>query len=139
MPPSDNIKHINLARRLTVLVVDDETSILRLLARSLDAFGYATLEVAGSEDALSCLKKNKVDAAILDVRMPGGRSGLEVLEELRADPDHEELPVIILTGVTLTDKEAARVRTLNAYVFYKPQAPKLIVEKLDELLGRKRE
>ena len=122
-----------------MLVVDDESSILRLLARSLDAFGYATLEVAGSEDALTCVRKNKVDAVILDVRMPGGRSGLEVLEELRADPDHEELPVIILTGVTLTDAEAARVIALNAHVFYKPQTPQLIVQKLDELLGRKRE
>lgn len=139
MPPSDNAKHINLARRFTVLVVDDESSILRLLARSLDTFGYATLEVAGSEDALACLKTNKVDAAILDVRLPGGRSGLEVLETIRADPDHEALPIIILTGVTLTDAERARVRALDAHVFYKPQTMELLVQKLDELLGKRRE
>lgn len=139
MPPSDTTKHINLARRFTILVVDDESSILRMLARSLDAFGYATLEVAGAEDAISCAKTHKVDAAILDVRLPGGRSGLEVLEALRADPDHEDLPIIILTGVILTDAEAARALALDAHVFYKPQALELLVQKLDELLGKRRE
>lgn len=129
--------HINVARRYTVLVVDDEASILRLLARSLDAFGYATLEVADADDALSCVKSNRVDAAILDVRMRGGKSGLELLEALRADPDHAGMPVLILTGVTLTTAEQQRVRALDAHVFYKPEAMETLVQKLKELLGRR--
>lgn len=130
--------HINVARRLTVLVVDDESSILRWLARSLDAYGYATLEAAHADDALRCLKANRVEAAIFDVRMPGGRSGLELLEVLREHPDHKELPVIILTGVALTDRESARVRSLGATVLYKPQDAERLVEKLDTALGKKR-
>ena len=135
---SPHTGHINVAKRLNVLVVDDESSILRLLARSLDAHGYATLEVAGVDDALSCMKANRVDAAILDVRMPGGKSGLELLETLRADPERAALPVIILTGVMLTELEAARVRALDAHVFYKPQPIEVLVQKLDQLLGRRR-
>ena len=132
-PPSG---HINVSRRFVVLVVDDEASILRLLARSLDAFGYATLEVTGADDALSCVRTNRVDAAILDVRMPGGKSGLELLEAIRADPDHAGLPVLILTGVTLSDAEAAHVGVLDAHVFYKPQAVEVLARKLGQLLGK---
>jgi two-component system chemotaxis response regulator CheY len=131
--PSD---HINVARRFTVLVVDDESSILRLLARSLDAFGYATLEVTGADDALSCMRSNHVDAAILDVRMPGGTSGLELLEALRADPDRARMPVLILTGVTLTTAEERRAQALGAHVFYKPQAVEVLARTLDRLLEK---
>jgi CheY-like chemotaxis protein len=130
--------HVNVSRRFVVLVVDDESSILRLLARSLDVFGYATLEVTGADDALSCLRANRVDAAILDVRMPGGKSGLELLDAIRADPDRAQLPVLILTGVTLSDAEAARVRALDAHVFYKPQAVEVLAQKLAELLEKRR-
>ena len=127
-----------MSRRFVVLVVDDESSILRLLARSLDAFGYATLEVTGADDALHCLRANRVDAAILDVRMPGGKSGIDLLDAIRADPEHPALPVLILTGVTLSDAEAARVRALDAHVFYKPQAVEVLAQKLDELLRKQR-
>ena len=137
MPTSHPSDHVNVSRRFTVLVVDDESSILRLLARSLDAFGFATLEVANADDALSCMTSNRVDAAILDVRMPGGKSGLELLEALRADPERAGLPVLILTGVTLTSAEEARARAFDAHVFYKPQAVEVLVRKLKELLGQR--
>jgi len=127
-----------VSRRFVVLVVDDESSILRLLARSLDAFGYATLEVTGADDALHCIGGNRVDAAILDVRMPGGKSGLDLLEAIRTDPDHAELPILILTGVTLSDAEAARARQLDAHVFYKPQPVEVLAQKLDQLLRKPR-
>ena len=130
--------HVNVSRRCTVLVVDDESSILRLLARSLDAFGYATLEVTGADDALTCLRGNRVEAAILDVRMPGGKSGLDLLEAIRADPDRAALPVLILTGLTLSDAEVARVRALDAHVYYKPQPVDVLARKLDQLLGKRR-
>jgi DNA-binding response OmpR family regulator len=129
---------VNVARRLTVLVVDDEASILRWLARSLDAYGYATLEAADAEDALRCLESNRIEAAIFDVRMPGGRSGLELLEELREHPDHNGLPVILLTGIRLTESQAARVNALGATVFYKPSRVEPLVERLDQALGKKR-
>lgn len=119
-------------------MVDDEASILRLLARSLDAFGYATLEAADVGEALSCLRFNTVDAAIFDVRLPRGGSGLELLATVRADSDRKALPILILTGVPLTDAEAHRVRSLGAHVFYKPQPVETLVRKLDELLGKRR-
>jgi two-component system chemotaxis response regulator CheY len=127
---------INLGRRFTVLVADDESSILRVLALSLDKFGFATLEATGFDDALRYIRANRVDAAILDVRMPGGGSGLELLEAIRADATITWLPVIILTGNVLTDKEAKRVRELRAHVFYKPTPMETLAQKLREQLGR---
>ena len=128
-----------MSRRFVVLVVDDESSILRLLARALDEFGFATLEVTSADDALSCIAANRVDAAILDVRMPGGKSGLDLLEAIRRDPGHAALPILILTGVTLTNAETDRARQLDAHVFYKPQPMEVLARKLDQLLRKPRE
>ncbi|MBM3819810.1 MAG: response regulator [Acidimicrobiia bacterium] len=129
---------INLGRRFTVLVMDDESSILRMLGRSLDQFGYATLEAKSADEALIVLRANRVDAAILDVRLPGGTSGLELLETFRTDKKLAKLPVLILTGNMLTLAESQRVRQLDAHLFYKPSRVEAIAEKLDELLKHKR-
>lgn len=133
-----NDGRINLGRRFTVLVMDDESSILRMLARSLDAFGYATLEAKSADEALIVVRANRVDAAILDVRLPGGTSGLELLETFRTDKTLAKLPVLILTGNMLTLAESQRVRQLDAHLFYKPSRVEAIAEKLDGLLKHKR-
>ena len=125
-------------RRFTVLLMDDESSILRMLARSLDAFGYATLEAKSAEEALIVLRANRIDAAILDVRLPGGTSGLDLLETFRADKTLAKLPVLILTGNMLTLAEGQRVRQLDGHVFYKPSRVEAIAEKLEELLRPKK-
>jgi CheY-like chemotaxis protein len=129
---------INLGRRFTVLLMDDESSILRMLARALDTFGYATLEAKSPDEALVVLRANRVDAAILDVRLPGGTSGLDLLETLRKDKRLAKLPVLFLTGNLLSLAEGQRVRQLDGHVFYKPSRVDAIAEKLDELLRVKK-
>jgi CheY-like chemotaxis protein len=133
-----NDGRINLGRRFTVLLMDDESSILRMLARALDTFGYATLEAKSADEAMVVLRANRIDAAILDVRLPGGTSGLELLETFRKDKKLAKLPVLILTGNLLSLAEGQRVRQLDGHVFYKPSRVEAIAEKLEELLTRKR-
>ena len=78
-----------------------------------------------------------MDAVILDVRLPQG-SGLDVLASIRQHPKLMHLPVLVLTGVSLTDEEEDRIRRHRAYVFYKPEGIEAITEKLDRLLGHGR-
>jgi DNA-binding NtrC family response regulator len=119
----------------TVLAVDDEESIRKWLARSLNEFGYDVLEAADRATAHAMLQRSKVDAVILDIRLARG-SGLDVLQYVRAQDDLAGLPVIILTGVShLTPEEEAFIERHQAHLFYKPEGIESIAEKLDQLLG----
>lgn len=84
-----------------VLIVDDEPHVLAVGKAVLEAHCFETLAARSGEEALAIVRRGledgqRVTVAILDLTMPGGASGFEVLEWLRAcDP---ELPVIACSG-----------------------------------------
>jgi two-component system response regulator AtoC len=79
----------------TVLVVDDEPRIRRIVEMALGDRGYRVLTAPSAEGAHDVLDQERVDAVITDLQLPG-RSGLELLSDIRrADP---ELPVILITA-----------------------------------------
>jgi PAS domain S-box-containing protein len=69
----------------TILLVEDEPSILRVTARSLRKNGYEVREAANGPDALRLLRENNgaVDLLLSDMMMPGGLSGLDLIREVR--------------------------------------------------------
>jgi two-component system, OmpR family, KDP operon response regulator KdpE len=89
-----------------VLVVDDEPSILRVVAANLRARGYEALTAASGEAALTMIEGRQPDCIVLDLGLPDV-GGLEVLRRLRA---WTTTPVVILTAV---DDEAAKATALD--------------------------
>jgi two-component system nitrogen regulation response regulator NtrX len=97
----------------SVIIVDDEESILRSVAEILGDEGYAATTASDGEAALALIDREPPDLVLLDVAMPG-RDGLSVLEELkRRRPD---VPVIIMSGHGTIDT-AVRATKLGAYDF----------------------
>jgi DNA-binding NtrC family response regulator len=80
----------------TILIVDDDSALRRAVATALADLGHRAVEAEGGEAALAWLARNKADAVLLDLRMPG-MDGLEVLRRIRARPDAP--PVAVLTAV----------------------------------------
>ncbi len=80
----------------TVLIVDDDTALRRALATALADLGHRAAEAADGAAALSWLDRQRADAVLLDLRMPG-MDGLEVLRRIRERPDAP--PVAVLTAV----------------------------------------
>ncbi|WP_395740664.1 response regulator [Prosthecobacter sp.] len=84
-----------------VLLVDDEPHVLAVGKAVLEAHGFEAIATRSGEEALELVRKGleegqRFTAAILDLTMPGGASGFEVLEWLRAcDP---RMPVIACSG-----------------------------------------
>jgi len=68
-----------------ILVVDDEPSIVQLARLYLEREGYRVHAVGDGEAALTAVAHLKPDLMVLDVMLPG-RSGYEILQDLRADP-----------------------------------------------------
>jgi two-component system, OmpR family, KDP operon response regulator KdpE len=90
-----------------VLVVDDESPILRALTANLRARGYESDAAATGEEALRLAAANHPDAVVLDLGLPG-MSGLEVIRGLRGWTD---VPIIILSA---RDAERDKVAALDA-------------------------
>jgi PAS domain S-box-containing protein len=78
-----------------ILLIDDETDILRVLSLSLKADGYEVLTAIDGEKGLAIFDKERPDIILTDVKMPG-MDGIEVLKEIKQRSDDSE--VIIITG-----------------------------------------
>ena len=89
---------------LDVWIVDDDASIRWVLERALGQAGMTPTAYEDAESALAALRRGEPDVLVTDVRMPG-RSGLELLEEIRTR--RPRLPVIVMTAHSDLDSAVA--------------------------------
>ena len=120
----------------TVLLLDDEPTVRETGRRFLTLCGYQCVEAESIERANEMVAHTTVDAAILDVRLPGPITGLDLLASFRKQPRLTEIPVLIMTGSVLTHEEEASITKQRAFLFYKPEGFDTIVKFLDQLTGR---
>jgi CheY-like chemotaxis protein len=83
----------------TILVVDDDTSIVHLLKENLEQEGYRVKTGYDGQMALQLAKSAKPSLIIMDVNMPM-INGLKALEYLRALPETKSIPILFLSGET---------------------------------------
>jgi len=83
-----------------ILVVDDESMMRATVRMTLERTGYTVSEAGDGEAALALLSTNRIDAVLLDIRMPG-LDGPETLSRIRAKDS--KIPVIMVTGYGSSD------------------------------------
>ncbi|MCP4227536.1 MAG: response regulator transcription factor [Actinomycetia bacterium] len=116
----------------TVLVVDDEPRITRLVRDYLDQAGFAVLEAADGQGAVDTFRRHRPDLVVLDLGLPG-LDGLDVVRELRADSD---VPIVILTArADETDRVVGLELGADDYVV-KPFGPKELIARIRAVLRR---
>jgi len=81
----------------TILVVDDEPYMIRLLQHHIERAGYRMIKAANGREALDRIREDHPRLVLMDVMMPE-INGLEVLAELRKQETTRTLPVIIMTA-----------------------------------------
>src|SRR5215213_1160130 len=116
----------------SVLIVDDEPNIRRMLGSLLRAEGYRTREAGSALGALSEVQGEEPDAVLMDLYMEGPETGLDALPRLReAAPN---LPVIMMSGrASLSD--AVKATRLGAFHFIeKPLTPEAVLLTLGSAL-----
>lgn len=80
-----------------ILVIDDEPSLTDLLRELLSREGYQVVVGNDSSQAMRIVLQERPDLALIDYRMPG-KTGVELVAELRAGVDTRLLPVLFLSG-----------------------------------------
>ena len=116
----------------TILIVEDEERMRKLLRDYFKSSGFSTLEAANGVEALKVFKENKIDLLILDIMMPY-MDGFTVCNKVRKT---SETPIIILTAKgEEEDKLLGYELGADDYVT-KPFSPKILVAKAKALLKR---
>ena len=116
----------------TVLVVDDDENIVKIIVRNLDLDGFQTLEARNGLEALDLLRTSEPDLVLLDVEMPR-LDGYETLARLRKASD---IPVIMLT-VRAEDADKVRGLELGADDYLtKPFNPRELNLRIKAVLRR---
>jgi CheY-like chemotaxis protein len=104
---------MDVPRSLCVLVVDDDSSIRKLLVAVLRREGYRVVEARNGREALTEMSTGNIDLIIMDLVMPEV-SGWQVLHERATDPELLRIPVIVVSASN-TVKAAAAL--LDQHVF----------------------
>ena len=117
----------------TVLVCDNEDPLRALVSAALSIGNYRIVEARDGEESLELARSERPDLIVLDMMMPG-RSGLEVLGELRRDPELADTLVVMLTARAQgTDRDAALEAGADRFVS-KPFSPLELASVVEQLL-----
>ena len=117
-----------------ILVCDNEDVLRDLVRASLGNNGHNLVEARDGDEALALARDTKPDLVLLDMMMPG-RSGLDVLAELRADPELAETRVVMLTARTqAADREAAAEAGADRFLT-KPFSPLQLKALVEDMLA----
>ena len=117
-----------------ILVVDDEPNIVRSLAYILKKEGYDVATAGDGEQAMDMVRDSKPHLIILDVMMPR-KNGYDVCDEVKSDPDLQDIQVMMLTAKGEEGGRAIGLSKGADEYCTKPFSPKLVLNKVKELLG----
>ncbi|PIR91983.1 response regulator [Candidatus Falkowbacteria bacterium CG10_big_fil_rev_8_21_14_0_10_44_15] len=122
-----------MGTKATILVVDDEQVIRDLLRRCLEGNGYNVLLAPNGSEGLSIFqeKREEINLIILDMLMPGGRGGDEVLAQIRKT---SQVKVLICSGFFAPDKMEILRKLGIAGIIKKPCLPKEFMKEVEEAL-----
>lgn len=119
-----------------VLLVEDDLFLRDIYTRVLQVEGFTVLTASDGEEGLYLAQKN-ADAKILllDIMLPKIH-GIEVLKKLKADPNTQKLPIVVLTNLTEENvvQEALRLGAYS-YLVKVRFTPQQVVEKVKEFIA----
>jgi len=121
-----------------ILVVDDDPDFVETTRIVLEQAGYAVVSATSGDESLRVVRKEKPDLIILDVIMSSILDGLNVSQQLQADPDHKDIPIIMVTSIANTDY--AELFPTDEYVHIsafmtKPVQPDQLLGQVSRLLA----
>lgn len=123
-------------RNIKILVVDDFSTMRRILRNLLQELGFSDIQEADDgNSALASLRAAKFDLVVTDWNMPG-MTGIDLLKAIRADAALKSLPVLMVTAENVREQivEAAQ-NGVNGYIV-KPFNAATLKEKIDRIFDR---
>jgi two-component system phosphate regulon response regulator PhoB len=118
----------------TILIADDHDHLRILVSKTLGGPDYRIVEARDGDEAFDVALRHRPDIVILDWMMPG-RSGIEVVQALRAHQETSEIPIVMLTAkAQRTSRAYATSLDVQGYLA-KPFSPIELMETVEKILG----
>lgn len=89
-----------------VLIVEDDQSLRQILSDKLTDSGLVIQIAENGQQALNSIKESPPNLILLDIMLPGGMNGFDVLEQIKTNPVLKAIPVIVLTNLDTEQKTA---------------------------------
>jgi len=118
-----------------ILVVEDESSILELIALNLHQAGFNPIRAISAEYADNIVKETIPDLIVLDWMLPG-MNGIEFAKRLRANSATKLIPIIMLTAKSDEDNKIEGLNVADDYLT-KPFSPRELVARIKALIRRR--
>ena len=116
-----------------ILVVEDQEDNRRIMRDLLSSVGYEVIEAVTGEEGVAAAETHRPDLILMDIQLPG-LDGYEATRQIKANPDLEHIPIIVVTSYALSgDDVKAFEAGCNAYVS-KPFSPRDLLAKIREYL-----
>lgn len=117
-----------------VLYIEDDAPSRSLMHMFLSRANYDYMAATNGKDGLTIIREKRPDAVLLDIRLPD-IDGLELIAQLKADPDLAEIPIIGVTATALIN-EKERLHDLGfVSVLEKPINREHLMQSLADVLG----
>ena len=130
------VNQLLIGTKKTILVVDDDKSLVKSIKFQLEHRGYSTLIAYNGKDALEVLESHCPDLILLDIIMPN-MNGYEVIKALKSRPETAGIRIVLMTGIEI---DGGRVKALEVgatdYV-KKSSGFNKLYETIDHILGSK--
>lgn len=99
-----------------VLIIEDDGEIQSLYKDRLTAEGFEVIQETSGNKGFFAAKDNNPDLIILDIMLPGGINGFDVLEKLKKDSRYKRIPVVVLTNLDSEEKVAREIGAVDYVV-----------------------
>ena len=119
-----------------ILVADDDAIMVRLLDINLRRAGYSPVVCREGLSVVSKAQQHKPLLAVIDLMLPG-KSGLELINEFKADPSLREIPLIVVTGQGKGSTKNQLLEAGASSVYTKPFSPRALIDRIKSLLEEK--
>ena len=116
----------------TILIVDDNESILRMNEDILSMYGFATISTTSGAGAIEILKKTPVDIVLSDITMPN-MNGFELAKQIRAN--YPDIKIQLVSGYADNTYNIDGVEDLYENILTKPFDITQLVDKIKELVA----
>lgn len=124
-----------------ILVVDDDPDFVEAMRLTLVPNGYDVVSASSGDEGLARAKTDRPDLVILDVIMSSVLDGLNMSRRMQESAEHKKTPILMVTSIANTDYAA--LFPTDEYIsidgfLSKPVAPDVLLQRVSELLARKR-
>ncbi|RJQ22042.1 MAG: chemotaxis protein CheY [Nitrospiraceae bacterium] len=123
-------------QNMKILVVDDFSTMRRIVKNLLRQIGYADIEEAeDGAQAYSKLKNGGFSFVVSDWNMPN-MDGLDLLKKVRSDPELKDLPILMVTAEAEKEKVITAIQAgVNNYIV-KPFTGEVLKDKMDKIIEK---